>query len=66
MKIEEKKRIIHEQLAMLEDDCRELFKRIQICREDLAEVDTEEDTLKFDETHDLEAGLKMIRLFQEK
>ena len=50
-------------LRNLEGEARELIDRIAKARADLERVKTEEDARKFDETHDLEEGFEIIRLF---
>ena len=51
------------QLQKLRKECEILIERTYIYREDLLNVKNEEEARKFDETHDLEEGLEIIRLF---
>lgn len=50
-------------LKELEDECNMLLSRIDIYREDLLNVKTEKEAMEFDNTHNLEEGLKIIVLF---
>jgi predicted nucleic acid-binding Zn-ribbon protein len=51
------------QLQKLRKECETLIERTHTYREDLLKVKTEEEAKQFDETHDLEEGLEIIRLF---
>ena len=51
------------QLQKLRKECEILIERTYTYREDLLKVKTEEEAKQFDETHDLEEGLEIIRLF---
>ena len=51
------------QLQKLRKECEILIERTYTYREDLLNVKNEEETRQFDETHDLEEGLEIIRLF---
>ena len=51
------------QLQKLRKECEILLERTQLYREDILNVKTEEDAKQFDETHDIEEGLEIIRLF---
>lgn len=56
----------HEMLVQLQElrkECEILIERTHVYREELLKVKTEEEALAFDETHDLEEGLNIIRLF---
>lgn len=57
----EKKRLI-KMFAEVEDDMRILGNNIKIARNDLVNVHTVDDAKAFDNSHDLEAGLKYISL----
>ena len=50
-------------LKELEDECNMLLSRIDIYRKDLLNVKTEKEAMEFDNTHNLEEGLKIIVLF---
>lgn len=50
-------------LDKIEQECKLLLERIPAYREDLLKVKTEEEAKVFDETHDLEAGFKIVTLF---
>ena len=51
------------QLQKLRKECEILIERTYAYREDLLNVKTEEEAKQFDETHNLEEGLEIIRLF---
>ena len=51
------------QLQKLRKECEILIGRTYTYREDLLNVKNEEEARQFDETHDLEEGLEIIRLF---
>ena len=51
------------QLQKLRKECEILIERTYTYREDLLNVKNEEGARQFDETHDLEEGLEIIRLF---
>ena len=51
------------QLQKLRKECEILIERTYTYREDLLNVKNEEEARQFDETHDLEEGLEIIRLF---
>ena len=51
------------QLHKLRKECEIHIERTYTYREDLLNVKTEEEAKQFDETHDLEEGLEIIRLF---
>lgn len=51
------------ELQQVRQECEILIERTYAYREDLLKVKTEEDAIKFDETHDIEEGLERIRLF---
>lgn len=51
------------QLQKLRRECEILIERTHTYREDLLKVKNEEEAKQFDETHDLEEGLEIIRLF---
>lgn len=56
----------HEMLVILhqiEQEAKLLLERIPTFREDLLKVKTEEEARAYDESHDLEQGLKHIELF---
>lgn len=63
MNIDIRKQEILTQLYRLKKECETLLERIPLVREDLLKVKTEEEAKMFDETHDLEEGLKIIKLF---
>lgn len=63
MDIENRKAEMLALLAELEADIQTLSDRITKAREDLANVHTLEEEQLFDESHDLEEGLKHILLF---
>ena len=51
------------ELQKLRKECEILIERTYTYREDLLNVKNEEEARQFDETHDLEEGLEIIRLF---
>ena len=51
------------QLQKLRKECEILIERTYTYRQDLLNVKNEEEARQFDETHDLEEGLEIIRLF---
>ena len=51
------------QLQKLRKECEILIERTYTYREDLLNVKNEEEARQFDETHDLEEGLEIIKLF---
>ena len=51
-----------EELEKLRKECEILLERTKVYREDILNVKTEEDAKQFDETHDIEEGLEIIRL----
>ena len=51
------------QLQKLRKECEILIERTYTYREDLLNIKNEEEARQFDETHDLEEGLEIIRLF---
>lgn len=63
MDIEKKKVELFAILMELEADIKALSNNIAKAYEDLANVHTMEDAKQFDESHDLEEGLKHIELF---
>ena len=63
MDIESIKNEALQELEKLRKDCEILLERTKIYREDIINVKTEEDAKQFDETHDIEEGLEIIRLF---
>lgn len=63
MDIDQCKERIYVVLRELAEDVSTLIVRMAKAYEDLAKVQTEEDAKVFDRTHDLEVGLKHIRLF---
>ena len=65
MGIEEKKAEMFEILAELDAEIRILSDHIAEAREDLANVYTVDDVKRFDESNDLEKGLKYIQLYYE-
>ena len=62
MDIESRKNEALEKLEKLRKECEILLERAQLYREDILNVKTEEDAKQFDETHDIEEGLEIIRL----
>ena len=63
MDIDIRKQEMLVQLSRLRKECEILIERTYTYREDLLNVKTEEEAKQFDETHDLEKGLEIIRLF---
>ena len=63
MDIDIRKQEMLVQLSRLRKECQILIERTYTYREDLLNVKTEEEAKQFDETHDLEEGLEIIRLF---
>ena len=63
MNIDIRKQEILVKLSRLRKECEILIERTYIYREDLLNVKTEEEAKQFDETHDIEEGLEIIRLF---
>ena len=63
MDIESIKNEALEELEKLRKECEMLLERTQLYRKDILNVKTEEDAKQFDETHDIEQGLEIIRLF---
>lgn len=63
MDIDQRKQEMLWELKEVELECLILLDRISACREDLAKIKDANDAAVFDETHDLEEGLKHIRLF---
>ena len=63
MDIESIRKEALEKLDKLRKECEILIERTQVYRQDILNVKTEEDAKQFDETHDIEEGLEIIRLF---
>ena len=63
MDVEKKRAELLAILAELDAEIQTLSDRITKAREDLANVYTVDDAKQFDESHDLEKGLKHIQLF---
>lgn len=63
MNIEQRKVDMFAVLAEVESDIETLKKNIAKAREDLSKVQTEAEAKEFDQSHDLEEGLKHIELF---
>lgn len=63
MNIEQRKVETFAVLAEVEADIETLKKSIARAREDLSKVQTEAEAKEFDQSHDLEEGLKHIELF---
>ena len=63
MYIESRKNEALEELEKLRKEREILLERTKVYREDILNVKTEEDAKQFDETHDIEEGLEIIRLF---
>lgn len=63
MNIEQRKVEMFAVLAEVETDIETLKKNITRAREDLPRVQTEAEAKAFDQSHDLEEGLKHIELF---
>lgn len=62
MNVEQKKQELLVVLEQVEEECRILLERIPAYKEDLQKVKTIEDALLFDQTHDIESGLKYIEV----
>lgn len=63
MNIDVKKQAMLVDLLRLSEEAKLLLERIPVYREELLKVETEEEALELDKTHDLEEGLNIIRLF---
>ena len=63
MDIESIRKEALETLEKIRQECEILIERTQVYRDDILNVKTEEDAKQFDETHDIEEGLEIIRLF---
>ena len=63
MDIESRRKEALETLEKIRQECEILIERTQVYRDDILNVKTEEDAKQFDETHDIEEGLEIIRLF---
>ena len=63
MDIESRKNEALETLEKIRQECEILIERTQVYRDDILNVKTEEDVEQFDETHNIEEGLEIIRLF---
>ena len=63
MDIESRRKEALETLEKIRQECEILIERTQVYRDDILNVKTEEDAKLFDETHDIEEGLEIIRLF---
>lgn len=63
MNIDIRKQQMLVELQRVRAECEILIERTYAFREDLLKVKTEEEAKRFDETHDIEEGLKRIRLF---
>ena len=63
MNIKERKIELLIQLMEINKECEILMRRTVSYREDLRKVNTEAEAEVFDQTHDLEEGLKHICLF---
>ena len=63
MNIDIRKQEMLTKLYLLQKECEALLERIPLVREDLLKVNTEEEAKMFDETHDLEEWLELIKLF---
>ena len=63
MDIESIRKEALETLEKIRQECEILIERTQVYRDDILNVKTEEDVEQFDETHDIEEGLEIIRLF---
>ena len=62
MDIESRRNEALETLEKLRQECEILIERTQVYRDYILNVKTEEDAKQFDETHDIEQGLEIIRL----
>lgn len=63
MNIEKRKIRMLVELEEVREECEILIDRILSYRKDLLKVNTEKEANEFDETHNLEEGLKHICLF---
>ena len=63
MDIESRRNEALETLEKLRQECEILIERTKVYRDYILNVKTEEDAKQFDETHDIEEGLEIIRLF---
>ncbi len=63
MDIESKRNEALQELEKLRKECEILLERTKVYRGDILNVKTEEDAKQFDETHDIEEGLEIIRLY---
>lgn len=63
MNIDVRKQQILSDLQKLRKECEILIERTYTYGEELLKVKTEAEAILFDETHDLEEGLDIIRLF---
>ena len=63
MDIESRRNEALETLEKLRQECEILIERTQVYRDYILNVKTEEDAKQFDETHDIEEGLEIIRLY---
>lgn len=63
MNIELIKKEVLTNLCELKQECEFLLKRIDEYTEEILKIQTEEEAKIFDETHDIEEGLKIIQLF---
>ena len=61
--LDERKREMLSNFDRLERDIEILRERIPKYKEDILKVQSKEEAAEFDKTHDLEEGLKIIRLF---
>lgn len=61
--LEERKQRMFSELDAIEEDIKILKERIPKYREDILKVQSKEEAVEFDKTHDLEKGLKAIQLF---
>lgn len=62
MDIERRKKELLLIIEQLEADIEQLRVNIEVTRNDIYDVTTEEDAKIFDETHDLETGLQYITI----
>ena len=63
MDVEKKRDELLSILEELDAELQTLSDRVAKTREDLADVHTADDAKRFDKSHDLEKGLKLIQLF---
>lgn len=63
MNIEARINQLVKELSEIRKECEILIERTYTFREDLLKIKTEEEARSFDNTHDIEDGLKHIRLF---